>query len=62
MSIYTIVAVRYVNTYSQTQLYLFLLQGVYNNDIFRPDMWVIIRLWLDFRLRLYLHACSGLGA
>jgi len=27
--------------------------GVYNNDMFRPYMWAIIRLWLDFQLRLY---------
>jgi len=36
--------------------------GVYNNDMFRPYMWVIIRLWLDLQLRLYYHACSGVGA
>jgi len=27
--------------------------GVYNNDMFRPYMWAIIRLWLDLELRLY---------
>jgi len=32
---FTIVGVRYVNTYSRKQLYLLLLQGVYN-DMFRP--------------------------
>ena len=36
--------------------------GVYNNDMFRPYMCAIIRLWLDLELRLYQHACSGLGA
>jgi len=36
--------------------------GVYKNDMFRPYMWVIIGLWLDLQLRLYYHACSGLGA
>jgi len=35
--------------------------GVYNNDMFRPYMWTIIRLWMDLQLRLYYHACSGLG-
>jgi len=27
--------------------------GVYNNDMFQPYMWAIIRLWLDLELRLY---------
>jgi len=27
--------------------------GIYNNDMFRPYMWAIIRLWLDLELRLY---------
>jgi len=39
----TIVGVRYVNTYSRTQLYLiFNYIGVYNNDMFRPYMWAIL--------------------
>ena len=50
MNFSTVVGVRYVNTYSRTQLYLFLLQGVYNNDMFRHCMWAIIRLWLDLQL------------
>jgi len=52
--------------YSRTQLYLFLLQGVYNNDMFRPYIWAIIRLWLDLELRLYWHVvvmgCDGAGS
>ena len=37
-----------------TQLYfLFIYTGVYNNDMFRPCMWAIMRLWLELQLRLY---------
>jgi len=40
--------------------------GVYNNDMFRPYMWAIIRLWLDLQLRLYWHVvvmgCDGAGS
>jgi hypothetical protein len=35
------------------------ITGVYN-DVFRPYMWAIIRLLLEFQLRLYKHTCSGL--
>ena len=50
----SIVGVKYVNTYRRTELYLiFNYIRVYNNDMFRPSMWAIIRLWLDLQLRLY---------
>ena len=55
----TTVGVRYVNTYSRTQLYLtFKFTGAYNNEVFRPYMWAIIRLRLDLQLRLYYTHAS----
>ena len=55
----------YVNTYSRTQLYFFLLQGVYNNDMFRPYMWAI-KLWLDSlgytSMRVVVMGCNGAGS
>ena len=47
----TIVGIRYVNTYKHNYICYYII-GVYNNDIFQPYMWTIIRLWLDFQLRL----------
>jgi len=36
---------------------------VYNNDMFRPYMWAIIRLWLDFQLRrVVVLGCNVTGS
>ena len=44
-------------TFSFEQNYIcYYIIGIYNNDMFRPYMWAIIRLWLDLELRLIL-AC-----
>jgi len=49
-----IVAFKYVNSYSRTQLYLiFNYIGVYNNDMFQLYTSAIIRMFLDTMLRLY---------
>jgi len=39
-------------TVEHNYIYYYII-GVYNNDMFRPYMWAIIRLWLDLELRLY---------